>query len=79
MRDRAKINNFTILIKRAITIDDKLYFQAMEKNLKKNIQNYAKYVFSPEAYGRIPSYLQKDFIKLDNLQVATAKKEKKKR
>ena len=49
----------------------------MEKNPKKNIQGYTRYVSNPGFYGRTPSYPQKDPIKLDNLQVSTAKKEKK--
>ena len=66
------------MIERAIAIDDKLYFRAIERNSKKNIQGYIRYAFSPGAYGRTPSYLQKNLIKFDNLQVSTAKKEKKK-
>ena len=76
--DKTKISNFTILIKRAITINDKLYFQAIEKNPEKNIQSRVKYAPSPEIYKRILFYPQKNLIKLDNLQVSTAKKEKKK-
>ena len=49
----------------------------MEKNPKKNMQGHTKYAPSPRSYGRTPSYLQKDPIELDNLQVSTAKKEKK--
>ena len=78
MRDGIEINNLTILIERAIAIDDKLYFRAIEKNPKKNMRGRAGYASSPGAYGRTPSYSQKDPIKLDNLQVLTAKKEKKK-
>ena len=78
IHDGAEISNFAILIKRAITIDDKLYFRAMERNLGKNIQGRAKYTFNSKTYGRTPSYPQKNPIKLNNLQVTTAKKEKKK-
>ena len=76
--DGAKISNLIILIKKAIAINDKLYFRAMKKNPKKNVQGRTKYIFSPGFYERTSSYPQKNLIKLDNLQVSTAKKEKKK-
>ena len=35
--NKTEISNLAILIKRAITINNKLYFRAMEKNPKKNM------------------------------------------
>ena len=78
MCNGAEISNLIILIKKAIAIDDKLYFRAMEKNPNKNMQGRAGYILSPRVYRKMPSYPQKNPIKLDNLQVSTAKKEKKK-
>ena len=57
IRDGAIISNFIILIKRVIAIDDKLYFQAMEKNPRKSVRGRTGYTSSPEIYGRTPSYL----------------------
>ena len=74
--NEVEINNLAILIKKIIAIDNKLYFRAMKKNSKKNIQGRARYIFNFRFYGKISSYSQKNFIKLDNLQVSTAKKEK---
>ena len=35
--DGVEINNLAILIKKAIAVNDKLYFRAIKKNFKKNI------------------------------------------
>ena len=67
MRDGAEISNLEILIERAIAIDDKLYFRAMEKNSERSMRGRAGYAPNPGSYRRTSSYPQEDPMELDNL------------
>jgi hypothetical protein len=60
---RAKIDPITIVVSSEGTVDERIYFEAIEKKIPKRFKNIVKFVpLLPENKGRAPKYVYGDLL-----------------